>query len=77
MKFCSTRNNSIQSDFSNAVLQGLAPGGGLFVPNNIPALDQIEWRNFSSLAECGRAFIPHFIKDEITLLDASVPFGPL
>lgn len=66
VKFCSTRDNSIQSRFSNAVLQGLAPDGGLFVPSNIPSIDHSKWQDCSSLAECGRAFIPHFVEGEMS-----------
>lgn len=37
MKFYSTKNPSTQFNFSEAVLTGLAPDGGLFLPESIPA----------------------------------------
>lgn len=36
----STRDDSVQVTASEAILKGLAPDGGLFVPDHIPALDQ-------------------------------------
>jgi len=38
MNFISTRNNNKFFNFTDAVLMGLAPDGGLFVPENIPIL---------------------------------------
>ena len=35
----STRNSEIRVSASEAILTGLAPDGGLFVPERIPALD--------------------------------------
>lgn len=36
----STRDDSVRVTASEAILKGLAPDGGLFVPDHIPALDQ-------------------------------------
>ena len=36
----STRDDSVQVKASQAILKGLAPDGGLYVPDSIPALDK-------------------------------------
>ncbi len=37
--YCSTRGGKLKVTASQAILQGLAPDGGLFVPDHVPALD--------------------------------------
>ena len=39
MKYLSTRNNGVFIDSAQAVLNGLAPDGGLYVPAELPAID--------------------------------------
>ena len=39
IRYSSTRNASHTLTASQAILQGLAPDGGLYVPDHIPALD--------------------------------------
>ena len=39
MQYHSTRNDTITVDSAQAVLSGLAPDGGLYVPANLPAFD--------------------------------------
>ncbi len=41
MLYHSTRSNSVKIDSAQAVLQGLAPDGGLYMPDSLPAFD---WR---------------------------------
>ena len=36
----STRDDSVKVTASQAILKGLAPDGGLFVPDSIPSLDK-------------------------------------
>ncbi len=38
MKYISTRNNSEPVSAAMAIVQGMVPGGGLFVPELIPVL---------------------------------------
>lgn len=40
MKYVSTRGNSEPVDFTNAMLTGLAPDGGLYVPETTPSLPE-------------------------------------
>jgi hypothetical protein len=39
MLYHSTRSNSVKIDSAQAVLQGLAPDGGLYMPENLPGFD--------------------------------------
>ena len=55
MRFISTRGGMIPAGFTDVLLSGLAPDGGLVVPESIPAIgrEQLEqWRssNYSELA---------------------------
>jgi threonine synthase len=50
MKYLSTRGGSERLTFEQAVLTGLAPNGGLFIPAQVPQLPanwQTEWANLS------------------------------
>ena len=38
MKYVSTRNNRLAVDSAQAIVSGLAPDGGLFLPTEIPAI---------------------------------------
>ncbi len=40
MKYYSDKNKNLCADLKTAVLEGLAPDGGLFIPENIPLLSQ-------------------------------------
>lgn len=42
MKYINTRNKSISVSSSRAILQGIASDGGLFVPDNIPKIENLE-----------------------------------
>jgi threonine synthase len=43
MKLVNTRDPSSTASFREAVLQGIAPGGGLWMPASLPALPAAEW----------------------------------
>jgi threonine synthase len=50
VKYISTRGACAPQSFADAVLTGLAPDGGLFVPENIPSFSADEiasWRGLS------------------------------
>ncbi len=49
MNFISTRNNAPASNLSDAIAAGLAPDGGLYVPEKLPA-----GRNLEVGADLGR-----------------------
>ena len=49
MNYISTRNKSLNFDFSSIFLRGLAPDGGLFLPNEIQKIDEKELKELSTL----------------------------
>jgi threonine synthase len=65
MKFRSTNNQSPSVDIKQAILNGLAPDGGLYMPEFIPALPQEFFRDLPSLTlpEIGIAIVQPFLKD--------------
>ncbi len=69
MRFYSTRRQSFEADFSlqEAVLRGLAPDGGLFMPGRIPALPPhlIQGMPSMSLAEIGFEVARRFVEKEV------------
>src|SRR5258706_3057921 len=62
MQYVSTRGNSPARRFSEILLEGLAPDGGLFVPEAFPSVDLSKLRNekYPGLA---RAILAHFMDD--------------
>ncbi len=50
MRFISTRGQTSPLSFSDAVATGLAPDGGLFLPENLPTLSSAELKRFESLS---------------------------
>ena len=49
MNYISTRNKSLNFDFSSIFLRGLAPDGGLFLPNEIQKFNEKELKQLSAL----------------------------
>ena len=49
MNYISTRNKSLNFDFRNIFLRGLAPDGGLFLPADIKKFNEKELKELSSL----------------------------
>ena len=49
MNYISTRNKSLNFDFSSIFLRGLSPDGGLFLPNEIQKFSQKDLEHLSSL----------------------------
>jgi threonine synthase len=70
MKFISTRKNAIVNNVGDAILAGLAPDGGLFVPENIPliALNK-EYASLSKLSYpqlAEKILAPYFEGSDLT-----------
>lgn len=66
----STRDTSLTATASEAILRGLAPDGGLYVPSEIPALSktfaQLSRMNYSQVAyEVMKAFLTDFTDAEV------------
>ena len=49
MNYISTRNKSLNFDFSSIFLRGLAPDGGLFLPNEIKKFSKNKLKELSKL----------------------------
>lgn len=67
MKFYSTRNKSHKTSLRNAVLDGLAPDGGLYLPESIPLLDDkfLSHTSQLSLIEIGQKIANLFLGNDI------------
>ncbi|MCS7195465.1 MAG: threonine synthase [Meiothermus sp.] len=52
--------------FEEALLQGLAPDGGLYLPERIPQLSPALWRSASSLAEVGIGVLGAWLEGELS-----------
>ena len=75
MNYISTRNKSLNFDFSSIFLRGLAPDGGLFLPKEINKFSESELKGLSELnyIDLGVEIISKFCapvlnKSEIKLL---------
>lgn len=55
--------------FEEALLKGLAPDGGLYIPERIPPLEPEAWLEARSIAEVGIAVLGRWLEDEIPAHD--------
>ena len=53
MNYTSTRDSALCTGASTAILTGIAPGGGLFVPQQFP---QVDMREFYGRRRCWACF---------------------
>lgn len=60
MNYHSTRDESLIVSDAQAILQGLAPDGGLFVPETIPTCDFSSWKELSFADVAERIFALYF-----------------
>jgi threonine synthase len=61
MQFASTRNPALTASFSEALVRGIAPDGGLYVPTVWPRLTADSFGNDTSLPAVGRTLIAPFV----------------
>ncbi|MDR1444825.1 MAG: threonine synthase, partial [Treponema sp.] len=83
MRYFSTRSTSISTNFAGAALAGLAPDGGLFVPEEIPSYPAAVRSSLGVMSYCDIAFetikpwvkpdIPDAVLEEI--VRAAYPFN--
>ncbi|MFZ9994933.1 MAG: threonine synthase [Steroidobacteraceae bacterium] len=64
MKFFSTRGNSAPLSFSDALQQGLAPDGGLYIPETWPAFNASDFDGAQSLAQVAEILLAPFLVDD-------------
>lgn len=70
MRYVSTRGASPTLGFSDVLLTGLAPDGGLYVPETWPNLPPaVDLDAATSYAECAAAIIQPFVGDDIAASD--------
>ena len=55
MNYHSTRDKSVEVSSCEAIIKGLAPDGGLFVPDTIPCLSEEEIASLPDLSYTERA----------------------
>jgi threonine synthase len=87
VRYRSTRGHGEAVAFREALLTGLAPDGGLFIPTWIPSIEKSSWREAGSFAELGTSVLAPWIGNEIApgalralltdALDFPVPLVPL
>ncbi len=71
MNYNSTRNNDLKATAAQAIATGIAPDGGLFVPENVPALSIFDFENLRKLSYVDRAayilklFLTDFTDEDI------------
>ena len=71
MKYISTRGGVAPKSFEEVILTGLAPDGGLFVPDQLPQFSHSEissWKNLS-YQELALQVMSPFVDDEIPQSD--------
>ncbi len=68
MKFISTNGRAEEVSFLTAMRKGLAPDGGLYMPDDVPVLSKTFWSNISSLSfpEIALKMTRPFLKDELS-----------
>jgi threonine synthase len=64
MRFISTRGHASPVDFRDALFAGLAPDGGLYVPETLPPADFEDLRD-ATLVEIGVALLAPFVGEEL------------
>ena len=72
MRYSSTRNNNISVLSYKAILDGISPDGGLYVPSELPKLSESDLNHMQTLDYLGKAvfvlkaFLPEFSQEELT-----------
>lgn len=71
MTYTSTRRTAPPASLKTALLDGLAPDGGLYLPEQMMPLPE-GWRNGSSLADLGACVLAPFVADTVPNAEALV-----
>ncbi len=74
MNYFSTRDKSLKLNFKDIFLRGLAPGGGLFLPDEIKKYKSEDLKSLSKLnyTDLATEIIHNFCKDEIDRSDLNL-----
>ena len=78
-RYVSTRGTGEAVSFQQALLTGLAPDGGLYIPYRIPALDPTDWREPDRFAALALRVLARWIEETprealAALLDDALSF---
>ena len=66
IRYFSTRDDAKNLvSFEEALLKGLAPDGGLYIPTEVPKLEPTLWQNADSLPDIGVNVLSAWLEDEI------------
>lgn len=65
MRFVSTRDRAHQASLSEAISRGLAPDGGLYVPERFPAIDPAVLGGGQSVGEVGERLLRPFFEGDV------------
>lgn len=63
MKYISTRDNTVEVNSSQAIIQGISKDGGLFVPKHIPKIDDLESLIDKDYGEIAYRVMKEFLTD--------------
>lgn len=87
MRFYSTRSAAHHRSFREALLQGLAPDGGLYVPAAVPPVPPIAWQHAATFPTLATGVLTPWLADEVppetlaeitaSAFDFPVPLVPL
>ena len=64
MHYISTRKQTEFAILSNAIAKGLAPDGGLFIPNQLPTIDWQRWSTSLSYPDFSAQLLYPFFADD-------------
>src|SRR6218665_3830623 len=64
-RYVSTRGQAPETDFADALLRGIAPDGGLYMPAAWPTLSPEVWTGGADYRSIARAAIAPFIRDAL------------
>ncbi len=64
MRFVSTRDPHVRAGLSQALVEGIAPGGGLYVPERVPALSPAAFPETTSLDAIGPRLLAPFAEGD-------------
>lgn len=65
MRLISTRGDAASASFEEALLAGLAPDGGLYVPRQVPKVERGAWREADTFPALARRVLAPWIGDEV------------
>lgn len=63
--YFSTRNRNHRVSFEQALLTGLAPDGGLYLPDSIPVIDAQSWKNTGTFPDLAHEVLSQWLKNDI------------